>query len=420
MSKTSIEWTDESLNPARGCTAVSPGCLNCYAARTATRFAKPGEAFAGLARLKDQPPDASGRKRPKLAIWSGEVTLIPKALHEPLHWSPKHPKRVFVGSVTDMFHEAVPFEYIAALFAVMAATPWVTYQLVTKRPERMAEWFRWVDGHRTTGLVLGEAPPRHPFGVLVDAAAEYGVPVDHDRLHRLRGGGPAPWPLPNVHLLTSTENQDAFDARVPYLLACPAVVHGISAEPLLGPIDMGLDRWVRIRETVRADRIPGVRLPGDDLEVQPGIYRAESNALGALSIRTPGGAIGIKPAEFERLALRWVITGGESGPGARPCDAEWIRDLHRQTVAANTVDACAAGRHTAFFPKQLGALAIDEGHQIMGARLPIAREAYKNIRRLKDAHGGDETEWAPDLQGLRAFPILAPLSPAQRRHLGIA
>jgi hypothetical protein len=114
-----------------------------------------------------------------------------------------------------------------------------------------------------------------------------------------------------------------------------------------------------------------------------------------------------------------VITGGESGPGARPCDAEWVRDLHRQTVTANTVDACAAGRHTAFFPKQLGALAIDEGHQIMGARLPIAREAYKNIRRLKDAHGGDETEWAPDLQGLRAFPIPAPLSSAQRRHLGI-
>ena len=108
----------------------------------------------------------------------------------------------------------------------------------------------------------------HPFGVLVDAAAAYGVPVDHDRLHRLRGGGPAPWPLPNVHLLTSTENQDAFDARVPYLLACPAVVHGISAEPLLGPIDMGLDRWVRIRETVRADRIPGVRLPGDDVQDQ--------------------------------------------------------------------------------------------------------------------------------------------------------
>lgn len=84
MSKTTIAWTDDSLNPARGCTAVSPGCANCYAARHATRFSKPGLSFAGLARLKDQPRDANGRKRPKLAVWSGEVTLIPKALHEPL------------------------------------------------------------------------------------------------------------------------------------------------------------------------------------------------------------------------------------------------------------------------------------------------------------------------------------------------
>ena len=420
MSKTTISWTDESLNPARGCTAVSPGCLNCYAARHATRFSKPGLPFAGLAHLKAQPRDAAGRKRPKLAVWSGEVTLIPKALHEPLHWSPKHPKRVFVGSVTDMFHEAIPFEFIAALFAVMAATPWVIYQLVTKRPERMAEWFRWVDSQPTRGMVLGAPPPMHPFAVLVACAAEYEVPITAERLHKIRGSaGPAPWPLPNVHLLTSTENQETFDERVPHLLACPAVVHGISAEPLLGPIDMALDRWVRVRETVRADRIAGVRLPGDNLEVPPGIYRAESNALGALSIRTPSGAIGIKPAEFERLVLRWVITGGESGPGARPCDAAWIRDLHRQTVAANTVAACAAGRHTAFFPKQLGALAVDFEHGIVGARVKSADNDLLIARRLKDAHGGDETEWAPDLQGLRAFPSPAPLTVAQRRHLGI-
>jgi hypothetical protein len=231
--------------------------------------------------------------------------------------------------------------------------------------------------------------------------------------------GPAPWPLPNVHLLTSTENQETFDVRVPHLLACPAVVHGISAEPLLGPIDMALDRWVRIRETVRADRIAGVRLPGDDLEVAPGIYKAESNQLGALSIRTPSGALGIKPGEFERLYLRWIIPGGESGPGARRCDTAWIRDLYRQTVAANTIPVCAAGGHVAFFIKQLGARAVDELHGIAGARLPITREAYKNIRRLKDSHGGDESEWAPDLQGLRAFPIPAPLTTAQKRHLGL-
>ena len=379
MSKTSIEWCDEVLNPARGCTAVSPGCLNCYAARHATRFSKPGLAFAGLAHLKDQPRDASGRKRPKLAVWSGEVTLIPKALHEPLHWSPKHPKRVFVGSVTDMFHAQVPFEYIAALFAVMAATPWVTYQLVTKRPERMAEWFRWT-------AEMG------PWKAMLAGALEYLQEApSHPSLST-----DAPWPLPNVHLLTSTENQETFDARVPHLLACPAVVHGVSAEPLLGPIDMGLGGWVRTGPwpdgafiVVRTDRPRSFRVDPD--------FRPEP---------TP-------------LALRWVIAGGESGPGARLCDAEWIRDLRRQCVAANTVTACADGRHTAFFPKQLGALAYDERNYIAGARLPLGPDTPAPVRRLKDAHGGDETEWAPDLQGLRAFPIPAPLSPDQRRHLGI-
>lgn len=429
MSKTTIEWCDESLNPARGCTAVSPGCLNCYAARLATRFTAAGMAFAGLARLKDQGRDAAGRKRPKLAVWSGEVTLVPAALHEPLHWSPKHPKRVFVGSMTDMFHEAIPFDYIAALFAVMAVTPWVTYQLVTKRPERMAEWFRWVDSQPTRGAVPDSDPPQHPFSVLIKAAAEHGLPIEYSRLTNLRrrneplaSPGPAPWPLPNVHLLTSTENQETFDERVPHLLACPAVVHGISAEPLLGPIDMALGRWVRIRETIRADRLAGVQLPGDDLEVAPGIYKAESNQLGALSIRTPGGAIGIKPGEFERLYLRWVIPGGESGPGARRCDTAWIRDLHRQTVAANTIQACAAGGHVAFFLKQLGALAVDELYGIAGARLDLSRipgDGVARVRRLKDGHGGDESEWAPDLQGLRAFPIPAPLTQAQKRHLGL-
>ena len=379
MSKTTIQWCDEVLNPARGCTAVSPGCLNCYAARTATRFAKPGEAFAGLARLKDQPSDANGRKRPKLAVWSGEVTLIPKALHEPLHWSPKHPKRVFVGSVTDMFHESIPFGYIAALFAVMAATPWVTYQLVTKRARRMAAWFHWVDSRPTEGLVHGPPPMAHPFKPLCDGAELYGVPVDFGRLHDLRGGGPAPWPLPNVHLLTSTENQETFDERVPYLLGCPAVVHGVSAEPLLGPIDMG---W----------------------------------ALSPTHAKAHVQALIVHPHQMEPLPfyahLRWVITGGESGPGARACDAAWIRDLHRQVMLRPPGEA-------AFFPKQLGSLAYDDDHGIVGARLPLTSEAAKDVRRLKDGHGGDETEWAHDLQGLRTFPTPGPLSPAQRRHLGM-
>jgi protein gp37 len=104
MSKTTIQWTDETLNPSRGCEAVSPGCLNCYAARTATRFSGEGEPFEGLARMKSQPDDRQGRKRPSLAVWTGDITLVPKALLEALRWSPRKHKRVFVGSVTDIFH----------------------------------------------------------------------------------------------------------------------------------------------------------------------------------------------------------------------------------------------------------------------------------------------------------------------------
>lgn len=391
MGATKIQWTDETLNPARGCEAVSPGCLNCYAARNATRFAKEGEIFAGLARMKKQPDDQHGRKRPSLAVWTGKVTLIPGALRKALGWSPKKRKRVFVGSVTDMFHREVPFEFLAALFGVMAATPWVTYQIVTKRPERMVEFFEWLSDRDDD---LRVSAHRFALELLHDdraEAARHGaLPMKElpgFLVRRLAAGKSAPWPLPNVHLLTSAENQETFDQRVPHLLACPAVVHGISAEPLLGPIDMALDRWVRIPHTVRADTFPGVRLPGDDICVDPGIYKAESNSLGALSIPTPQGSLGIKPTEFERLSLRWIISGGESGPGARACAIEWLRGIGQQ----------CRQQHVPMFVKQLGTRPTIDGYdRSLG-------DHHHVLAAIRSKKGGELDDMPTDLR-VREFP----------------
>lgn len=375
MSKTAIQWTDETLNPARGCEAISPGCLNCYAARMATRFSGEGQIFEGLARMKPQPNDRQGRPRPSLAVWTGDVTLVPKALRQALSWSPKISKRVFVGSVTDIFHREVPFEYLCALFAVMAATPHVTYQLVTKRPARMVEFFEWLEAkHRVNGggsrivTIIDRARRHGAFGAPLTPREEQrlvnAMVADRDR---------CVWPLPNVHLLVSAENQEMLDERVPLLLDCPAVVHGISAEPLLGSLD--------IRPYLRAKFPRG-----------PGLLN--------------GRAYGRSHGEN---VLRWVISGGESGPGARPCEVEWHRDLRWQIIQANAehIERQEPGL-CAFFPKQLGSCAVDAANGLAGAAVHVPDEYTRPLtHRLKDSHGGDESEWPVDLQGLRAFPVPA-------------
>ena len=155
MGKTSIEWTDVSWPVINGCRRVSRGCENCYAERlAATRLAHLPK-YQGLAVIKRGPPkvlrrdfadgsvglrQVDGKARPQ---WTGEARLWAKDLDMPLRL--RKPSRIFVCDMGDLFYEEVPDEQIAAVFGVMAACPQHTFQVLTKRPERMREWFRWVE-----------------------------------------------------------------------------------------------------------------------------------------------------------------------------------------------------------------------------------------------------------------------------------
>jgi protein gp37 len=165
--------------------------------------------------------------------WKGEIRRMPEVLEKPLHW--RKPRRIFVCSMGDLFHEKVPFEYIAAVFGVMAACPQHTFIVLTKRPERMLEWFEWVAKGRSdfSERIVG-LPDRVQirFDLLGFARSYCRMP---DRVT-------SEWPLPNVVLMTTAENQPAADQRIPVLLQCPAAAWGVSIEPMLGSV--GLGRWL--------------------------------------------------------------------------------------------------------------------------------------------------------------------------------
>lgn len=233
-SSSKIEWTDATWNPTRGCAIVSSGCANCYAMKQAHRQSGEGGAYEGLTRQTKHGP-----------IWTGEVRLVPELLDLPVRW--KKPKRIFVNSMSDLFHESVPDYFIVQVFQTMAAAPQHIFQILTKRPKRMHDLlvaFRWRD----------------------------------DEI----GGDP----LPNVHLGVSCEDQKTADERIPLLLQTPAAIRWVSAEPLLGPINL-------------------------------------DSAVGSNSqFPTPNS----RPD--------WLVVGGESGPGARPMHPAWARSLRDQCVAA--------------------------------------------------------------------------------------
>lgn len=211
--KTGIEWTDASWNPIRGCSMAkgseTGGCLNCYAAAVAVRFSDPGLPYAGLA-----------KRTPSGPRWTGRVEVVDHHLCDPLKW--QKPRRIFVNSMSDLFHEALTDAQIDRVFAVMALAPQHTFQVLTKRPERMKRYL--------TSVTFGQS-------VISEPSAYKRVVAAMDMPEWLPAGRrflrvPENWPLPNVWLGTSVENRDTLH-RIDTLKDTPAAVHFVSLEPLL-------------------------------------------------------------------------------------------------------------------------------------------------------------------------------------------
>jgi protein gp37 len=231
--KSAIEWTDATWNPTTGCDRVSPGCANCYALDLAARLKRMGSP----AYQQDGEPGLSG---PGFAL-----TLHPARLMLPLHWS--RPRRVFVDSMSDLFHPAVPVEYVTKVFAAMALGERHTFQVLTKRPERMHAWMTDRDGPAESVR-----------------AAMFALDANRTR----SADQMFTWPLSNVWLGTSVENA-RWRTRIDELRQTPAVVRFLSCEPLLGPLhELDLDGigWVIVggesgphHRPIRYEWITGIR-----------------------------------------------------------------------------------------------------------------------------------------------------------------
>ena len=255
---TNIEWRDETWLPTTGCTLISDGCKNCSGQQMTRKMAG---------------RDGYSRDNPF------GVTLHPNRLEIPFHW--RKPRRVSVCSMGDLFHGDVPLSYVAAVFGVMAANPQHRFQIITKRPGRMLDFFRMLHIEETPSLdcayhLLLREEESHPDGVRGPIHCKY---------------GPAPkavWPLKNVWLGVSVENQKTANERIPHLLQCEGAVRFVSYEPALGPINFMME---------------------DD-------------------------EIGERWNTLE-MGIDWLIAGGESGPGARPMHPGWVRSVRDQCQAAN-------------------------------------------------------------------------------------
>jgi protein gp37 len=236
MSETSsIEWTDATWNPVRGCSVTSPGCHNCYAPYAAVRLMGPGQAYDGLVERS-----ADGRMR-----WTGAVRCVPEKLTEPLAW--KKPKMIFVNSMSDLFHEDIPEDYIAEVCATMYEAQWHTFQVLTKRATRLRTVISrpsfWISVAEKSARRFAERRPR-----------DAGMVTANDIWSDIR----SQYPLPNIWWGVSVENRRHGLERAHELRYVPAAVRFLSVEPLLedlGPIDLtGID-WI----IVGGESGPGAR-----------------------------------------------------------------------------------------------------------------------------------------------------------------
>lgn len=302
---TGISWTDETWNPVVGCSIVSPACTNCYAMSMASRIERMAPAqgrethYAGTTKVVNGKP-----------VWTGKLARAPDHIvTAPLRW--RRARRIFVNSMSDLFHHDLPDEWIDEVFAVMALAPQHTFQILTKRPERMRTYLTrdWASAARF-----------HVESLTLPTVSKNAGDAQ-ERLRRYTSRG-VPHPLENVWLGVTAEDQARADERIPPLLSTPAAVRFVSAEPLLGPLDL-----------YNGD--PDARLGG---------HEATKTFIG--DWWEPGD----NPRGPSRHGLDWVIVGGESGPGARPMHPDWVRSIRDQCEAAGV----------AFHFKQWGDLEPDE------------------------------------------------------------
>lgn len=300
--KTSIEWTDATWNPIVGCSIVSKGCTNCYAMQVAHRLEKIADAsWDGTVPHQYRDLTKHSNAGP---VWTGRINIAPDhIMTQPLRW--KRPRRIFVNSMSDLFHESVSDEWIDKIFAVMALTPQHTYQILTKRPERMAEYLR-KSSARTAAIA--EATIEMPGTAdLVWENVEDTADLKN-------------WPLPNVWLGVSVEDQKAANHRIPHLLNTPAVIRFVSCEPLLDAVD--LERICLVPQK------PGSGRAGIHINALNGKYLESGCSYTGDWITNP--TLDEKPP----LQLDWVIVGGESGKNARPMHPDWVRSIRDQCTAA--------------------------------------------------------------------------------------
>lgn len=274
--KTNIAWTGATWNPVTGCSKVSAGCKHCYAERD-------------WVRLKHLPVYV-GRE-------FTDVACHQDRLDQPLRW--KRPRMVFVNSMSDLFHECVPNEFIDQVFAVMALSKQHVFQVLTKRPERMLRYM-----HR-----LGRSAQ-----LLDKGARSLGYTLAFE------GRFLVSWPIPNVWLGVSVEDQRAADERIPLLLQAPAAVRWVSAEPLLGSVDLERILW------------PG---KSHRVDVLRGGYWNKEGVLALGSSVDIGERKGgfTNHSDFPST-LDWVVCGGESGARARLTHPDWARLLRDQCKEA--------------------------------------------------------------------------------------
>lgn len=336
-ANTKIEWCDHSWSPWRGCTKVSPGCANCYAERLSWRNPK------------------------VLGEWGkGRPRVLAKNWNEPVKWNKANrygfvvtdpPVTVF-PSLCDWLDDEVPVEWLAGFLVLMQTTPNLTWLLLTKRPGM------WRDRLGASAEML--------HATRADDAS--GTPHDltQGMIHAWLNGQPPR----NVWVGTSVEDQKRADERTPELLAIPAAGRFLSVEPLLGQVEFKASH-----------------LFSDDQMEPVGEFRTNPT--------TGKRQLGLRIKSGPKPLIHWVIIGGESGPGARPCNVDWIRSLVRQCKDAGVP----------VFVKQIGARPVRGMDDEPFERITRRRGNGEEIEAALPYHpkGGDPAEWPEDLR-VREYP----------------